>query len=71
MDEPPQRLAAMLQREGLPADAFIALQHGGLIQTTDGQTLNQPLVLPVTAPAPVPGAVGAQAADRATSGVVA
>eukprot|EP00877_Chromochloris_zofingiensis_P006620 jgi/Chrzof1/2210/Cz11g06150.t1 len=45
LDEPPRRLAAGLATLGMDPQEFVTLQHGALIQTVNGVTLNQPLLL--------------------------
>lgn len=45
MDEPPKRLLSAAQAAGLAADDFITLQHGAMLRTAGGRTLNQPAEL--------------------------
>jgi N-acyl-phosphatidylethanolamine-hydrolysing phospholipase D len=45
LDEPPMLLAKSVREARLPADAFITLQHGGLVQAAGGNILNKPPTL--------------------------
>eukprot|EP00884_Botryococcus_braunii_P022212 jgi/Botrbrau1/8675/Bobra.0087s0028.1 len=45
LDEPPGLLAKCLGEAGLPPDAFVTLQHGGMIQAGGGRVLNKPPTL--------------------------
>lgn len=45
LDEPPQELKKEAKAADLAHDAFVALQHGGLLQTSKGNTLNAPAVV--------------------------
>lgn len=42
LDEPPTELKKEAQAAGLSHNAFVALQHGAVLQTSQGQTLNAP-----------------------------
>ena len=46
LDEPPQDLKQQAKAAELPPDAFVSLQHGGLLQTSKGKTLNKPAIVP-------------------------
>ena len=45
LDEPPQELKQQAKAAELASDDFVALQHGGMIQTSQGKTLNKPAVV--------------------------
>ena len=45
LDEPPKVLEQAKLAAGLPDDAFVTLQHGGLLQTAGGVDLNKPLIM--------------------------
>jgi N-acyl-phosphatidylethanolamine-hydrolysing phospholipase D len=51
MDEPVALLSQELAKAALPPSAFLALLHGALIVTADGQDRNRPAVIPPPAPA--------------------
>ena len=42
LDEPPKLLEQAVHEAGLPKNAFVTLQHGGMLQTANGLDLNQP-----------------------------
>jgi hypothetical protein len=48
LDEPPERLRDEVERVGLDDEAFVTLQHGGMIQTASGRVLNKLATLPLT-----------------------
>ncbi|KAL3152059.1 hypothetical protein ABBQ32_001170 [Trebouxia sp. C0010 RCD-2024] len=45
LDEPPQLLIKAVEAAGLPPDAFVALQHGAMLQTANGVDLQHPLTM--------------------------
>ena len=45
LDEPPQLLIEAVEAAGLPPDAFVALQHGAMLQTANGVDLQPPLTM--------------------------
>jgi hypothetical protein len=45
LDEPPQLLEKEARAAGLSKNAFVTLQHGGMLQTANGTDLNQPLTM--------------------------
>lgn len=47
LDEPPIRLQEECQKAGLPAGAFLTLQHGEQLRVRGGQALNEPKTLPL------------------------
>ena len=51
MDEPPRLLASEAAAAGLPPDAFVTLQHGGIISTAGGADSRRAPLLPVSSPA--------------------
>lgn len=50
-DAPPADLASAVAAAGLPANEFVALQHGAMLRTARGKDLNSPPLLPVMAAA--------------------
>ena len=53
MDEPPRLLASEAAAGALPPDAFVTLQHGGIISTASGRDSRRAPLLPVALPQPV------------------
>ena len=51
MDEPPLRLREEAKVAGLHAEEFVALQHGAMLQTSDGQARRPLRQSPLTSPA--------------------
>ena len=51
MDEPPRLLASEAAAAGLGPDAFVTLQHGGLISTASGKDSRRAPLLPAPAAA--------------------
>lgn len=45
LDEPPQLLKEAVETAGLAPDAFVALQHGVMLQTANGVDLQPPLTM--------------------------
>ena len=48
MDEPPRLLVSEAAAAGLSVDAFVTLQHGGIIRTANGVDSLRAPVLPVS-----------------------
>jgi len=46
-DAPADDLKAALATEGVPAEQFLTVQHGGLLQTANGVDARLPPLLPV------------------------
>ena len=45
LDEPPKLLEKAKRAAGLSHEAFVTLQHGGMLQTANGVDLNKPLTM--------------------------
>lgn len=47
-DAPADDLAAARKAAGMPAEEFVTMQHGAMLQTANGSDQNAPPLLPVS-----------------------